>query len=99
MKTTKTYLVEYSEMEGDNYAGGWVTKACHSNDITRFKHLVSVTPVEIKMGKPLNDTEKCRLLKRQKKEKEMANVKSKVESLKKKMAEDADKLKELESML
>jgi hypothetical protein len=42
------FKVTYTEMEGDNYAGGWVTKTTYINelgDCNRFEKILKVEPV------------------------------------------------------
>jgi len=60
MNTPNAYRVYYKVMEGDNYAGGWVTR---QTDITRIGSLVDfdriqkVVPIYVEIGEPLSQAE------------------------------------------
>lgn len=50
------YRVTYNVMEGDNYAGGWVTRTKdvkELGDLINFKNWSSVKPIYVEVGNPV----------------------------------------------
>ena len=60
MKNPNQFRVTYEVIEGDNYAGGWVTHTAYVNelgDVQRFQNIKTVEPVFMEVGEPLTGLE------------------------------------------